>query len=325
MNSKTNHFKIGLFVLSGVILLIAGLLLFGMTRHFEPKTRFETYVTGDVEGLSVGSAVKYRGVQVGTVTGIRFSWNEYPEATQSDLVVVEFEMVNRASPTPVDADSGRRLEQAIGQGLRARVKGQGITGTSILSLEMVNPQFNPPPEISWKPRHPYIPAAPSQFSQMLSSIEMSLRNLEKLDMAGLGDGIQGNLDAIGRLLEKLEQVDFAGISTHIDEFVLDLKTSNASLQAVLDEARSTLASADFESISRNAGDALQEFRNTLIKLQPAVDGLDTMPLTETLQNTRQATEQMNQILSDLKQNPSQIIWGQPPAPARSLQPQRSKR
>ena len=48
---------------------------------------FETYTTGDVDGLSVGSVVKLRGVAVGKVTEIGFSWNMY-EVGQPACVVV---------------------------------------------------------------------------------------------------------------------------------------------------------------------------------------------------------------------------------------------
>src|SRR5882724_11390827 len=91
MHRATNDFKLGLFVLGGIFLLVAGLLALGARRYFEPKSLFETYVAGDVDGLAVGSPVELRGVQVGRVTRIDFSWNEYVES-QPSYVVLEFEM-----------------------------------------------------------------------------------------------------------------------------------------------------------------------------------------------------------------------------------------
>ena len=67
MSAKTNDLKLGLFTLVGLGLLITGILAFGTWSAVEKKTLFETYVPGDVSGLSVGSAVEFRGVHVGKV------------------------------------------------------------------------------------------------------------------------------------------------------------------------------------------------------------------------------------------------------------------
>jgi len=72
MSTTTNNFKLGLFTLGGVTLLILGILVFGARSYFESKSSFETYVEGDVSGLSVGSPVVLRGVLVGKVKRIDF-------------------------------------------------------------------------------------------------------------------------------------------------------------------------------------------------------------------------------------------------------------
>src|ERR1044071_6590971 len=142
MSAKANHLKIGVFVLVGLGILLAGLFAFGARSYFQEKAQFETYVAGDVEGLSVGSVVKLRGVPVGKVTKIGFTWSEYPEARTGRFIVVQFEINTQVAP-PGKKDHQEIIENEVNRGLRVRVKGQGITGTSILSLEYVNPAENP--------------------------------------------------------------------------------------------------------------------------------------------------------------------------------------
>ena len=84
MSTTTNHFKLGLFTLCGLAILIAAVLAFGARSYFEPTSLFETYIPGDVTGLAVGSAVELRGVDVGKVKRISFSWSEYQE-TDAEL------------------------------------------------------------------------------------------------------------------------------------------------------------------------------------------------------------------------------------------------
>ena len=159
MSAKTNNFKLGLFTLAGLGLLITGILAFGTWSAVEKKTLFETYVPGDVSGLSVGSAVEFRGVHVGKVTHIGFSWNEY-QASQPGWVVVVFEMKDDIFAGPPGNGWEEQLQAAIDRGLRARLKAQGVTGTCIVSLEYLDPVENPPMKAPWTPRHTLYPVGP---------------------------------------------------------------------------------------------------------------------------------------------------------------------
>lgn len=323
MIAPTNHLKIGTFVLAGLALLLTALFVFGGRRYLQPTTPYETYVSGDVEGLSVGSVVKYRGVQIGKVTHIGLSWNEYPESDpDTSLVVVVFDLNHPIAPPPKDHDVVRQLKSQIDRGLRARVKGQGITGTSFLSIEEVDPILNPALEIPWTPRNLYIPATPGQFSQMLSSIEQALRNIEKIDFNLLSQSIQKDLELLGQLLEQVHSADVAGIGGNVNELVTDLRATNTSLQLLLQETRGSLQSMDLGAISNELELLIQETRETLKRVQPAIGNIDTSPLNETMINARQATERLQEVITDLQQYPASFIWGQPPQPARSVQPDR---
>src|SRR5713101_7394578 len=115
MNTAMNHFKLGLFALCGLALLIARILSFGVRSYFEAISLFETYIEGDVNGLAVGSPVELRGVRVGKVTRIDFSWNEYQE-TEPSYIVVEFEMRNNVTPLPPGAARREMLQSAVKRG-----------------------------------------------------------------------------------------------------------------------------------------------------------------------------------------------------------------
>src|SRR5271154_3808290 len=151
MSAKTNNFKLGLFTLVGLGLLITGIIAFGTWSSFEKKSLFETYVPGDVSGLSVGSAVEFRGIKVGKVTHIAFSWNEYQD-TQPGCVVVVFEMRDDAFVTPLGSRWREQLQAAVDRGLRAHLKAQGVTGTCIVSLEYLDPAEYPVMKYSWTPK-----------------------------------------------------------------------------------------------------------------------------------------------------------------------------
>ena len=125
MSAKTNYFKIGLFVLIGGVVFVLALIAFGLRGYFEENTLYETYIDTDVEGLSIGSPVNFRGVNVGKVTWIGFPWARYPKADQT-WVVVEFELRDNINPRRPDIPRSQVLREEVNRGLRARVKSQGI-------------------------------------------------------------------------------------------------------------------------------------------------------------------------------------------------------
>ena len=318
MSTQTNNLKIGAFVLAAVVLLGGGLFAFGIRHRFEPKTDFETYVTEDVEGLSVGSPVKLRGVPVGKVTRINFTWNDYPDEGKG-YVVVDFEIKDSISPMPKGRQRDEMLQAEIRKGLRARIKSQGITGTSFVSLEYLDPAENPPLKVSWTPARHYIPSVPGQFSQMLSSIEKSLRNFEKLDFEMISLTLQRSLAGMGGVLRQLEQLEFGAIATNVNSLVTELRSTNSKLKDFLDETQGTIKGMKLDGLAKQADTLLRELTDVSARLESTLQNLDTAPLGQTILNARQATDRLNAVLHDLKQYPSGFLFGQPPAAARSVE------
>ena len=182
----------------------SGILAFGTWSSFEKKTLFETYVPGDVSGLSVGSAVEFRGVRVGKVTHIGFSWNEYQDS-QPGCVVVVFEIKDDVFVTPLGSDWQEQLQTAIDHGLRARLKAQGVTGTCIVSLEYLDPAENPIVKFAWTPKRTFIPSAPGLFGDLLVSLQKVLHRVDRLDLAALDQMAETDLKGVDRVLSRVER------------------------------------------------------------------------------------------------------------------------
>ena len=79
MSQKANYFKLGLFVIGALIAGIVVLLVIGSGRWFERKSTIETYFNESVQGLDIGSKLKYRGVVIGEVTKISFTYLVYQQ------------------------------------------------------------------------------------------------------------------------------------------------------------------------------------------------------------------------------------------------------
>ncbi|MGC9943827.1 MAG: MlaD family protein [Verrucomicrobiota bacterium] len=319
MSTPANNFKLGLFTLVGVIILIIALFFFGVRTYFEPTSLFETYFAGDVAGLSVGSTVELRGVRVGKVKSINFSWVEY-EDTDPSYIVVVFEMRNDITPLPPGKASTEMLEQAIRRGLRARLKSQGVTGSSFLSLEYIDPVENPIARIPWTPNHTYVPSAPSQFGELLTSLQKALHSFQQLDLSNINQLVVYDLKSAGHVLDKAGQVDFNGISSNTTSLLAELRTSNVKLKTLLGDTDDAVNKMKLQKLSQDVDGLVGQLQTTVTDLQRNLANVDFDALNQTLENARRALQQMDEVLSQLKQYPSGFIFGSPPPAIKNVQP-----
>ncbi|MGP8199969.1 MAG: MlaD family protein [Limisphaerales bacterium] len=319
MSAKTSNLKLGLFTLVGLGLLMTGILAFGTWSAVEKKTLFETYVPGDVSGLSVGSAVEFRGVHVGKVTHIGFSWNEY-QASEPGWVVVVFEMNESVFPGPPGNGWNGQLQAAIDHGLRARLKSQGVTGTCIVSLEYLDPVENPPMPAPWTPRHTYIPSAPGLLGDLLVSLQTVLHRVERLDVTALNQLAATDLKSLGRVLGRVEQVDLANLSTNAAALLVEIRRSNAKIENFIDDTDGTVKKLPLEKLTQDADTLVRQLQDTVGKLEPGLTSVDFDSLNQTLAKARQAAQNIDDVLSELKEYPSGFIFGEPPPRLKEVQP-----
>ncbi len=319
MSAKTNNFKLGLFTLVGLGLLATGVLAFSTWSAFQKRSLFETYVPDDVSGLSVGSSVEFRGVHVGKVTNIGFSWNEYHDH-QPGCVVVVFEMKDDAFVTPQGNEWHEQLQTAVDRGLRVRVKSQGVTGTSIVSLEYLDPDEYPPMKVPWTPRHSFIPSAPGLLGDLLVSLQKVFHHLEHLDLSTLNQMAETDLKSAGRVLDRVEGLDLESLGANATAVLREIRNSNRKLAKLIDDTDGTVNKLQLEKLTRDADALVGQLQDTVGKLEPGLTSVDFDSLNQTLAQARQAIQNMNDVLNELQQYPSGFIFGQPPPRLKEVQP-----
>ena len=324
MSEKASQFRIGIFVFVGLAILLAALFLFGIRSAFQPTYTLETYVPTDVEGLSVGSVVKLRGVTVGKVTEIGFSWNMY-EVVQPAVVVVRFHVKQQISPQMFRKDFDEALDTVVKSGLRAVVQGQGITGTSFVSLQTLDPKQYPPLQFPWTPRYPYIPSAPSQLGQILASVDKTLSNLSKLDVERLVNSLDTTLVSASKALDHISQLDVKGISDNAVTALADASKAIRDVQGLVDDARGSLQSMHLGQVGENANHLLDDLDARLDVLLDRLSAVDVRALNDTLAGTREAARSLNEVLDQLKRYPSGFLLGGAPPPAPGLQQPKEKK
>jgi ABC-type transporter Mla subunit MlaD len=349
MSLKANYFKLGLFVIGAVLAGAALLLIIGSGRWFTPKLTIETYFDESVQGLDIGSKLKYRGVVIGDVTNITFTHTRYqqdrPITERARYVLVEAQVQprllgGRAAAGELTQPDNARAE--VARGLRIRLAPQGITGTSYLELDYVDPAAYPELPIDWTPRNIYIPSARSTVTTFVNAATEIIDRLHNLDIEGTIRNFNqlmvttneriGALDtkaigekterALTRLESTLRGVDSKRLSNEAVALISELRQSNAELKAVLaNPALKQLpadASAAIGDLRKLVADpklasSVEHLERTLARMNQVTGG-GQADLASTLENLRQITENLRDLTESAKRYPANVLFGEPPSP-----------
>jgi ABC-type transporter Mla subunit MlaD len=314
MSNESRYFKLGLFVIVGVVLIVGGVVIFGASELFTPYITVETATTESVEGLNVGSAVKYNGVEVGSVSRIElanWSHSDPDPAVQAKIgryVIVEMKL-RRAMFHLGQADViEQRIKDFVGAGLRLRLASSGLTGPAFIEGVFLDPQASPPLELPWKPDKLMIPSAPNTMSQIVGDVQDIAGKIDRVDINKLVGSAQKFITdtdtAVNDLhTSELRQKALAAIAKlddslkRMNEIVRDPKT-----QQTLDNLNATLA---------NTSEGSAKLRRTLGTLETLLAS-QSEDLKSIIYELSRASENASDLIDDLKQNPSRVVLGQPP-------------
>jgi ABC-type transporter Mla subunit MlaD len=289
-NSNPNYFRLGVFVLTAIGILIAVILIFGGGKIFQKSFMVETYIKQSVTGLDAGAAVRFRGVKIGQVTSIGLSGDIYerdlPFHERRQYVVVRMQIFG-------DKVNPEQIGEFVKNNLRARVKSMGITGVNYVEFDFVsNAEIIPPLPFSWKPEYPVIPSLPNQADEIISGIQKLIGALNDMNI----DGTQKKLDALLGNLNLLMAGDGKG-NEGVIESVKQLNTIMARINKATDKEEISL-------LVRELVAATTSLRQTITSIQG-----DTVL---TMDNIKQASENLNEFSRIASQSPSSLIWSDPP-------------
>ena len=333
-NARKVQLSVGLMVVVGLSLLVGFVLFLTQNRTSANDVVFETYIRESVQGLEVGSPVRYRGVSVGRVTEIALASAEYrrPEgeafAAAFQLVVVRFAVnLRRVGDVP-------STEEAVAQGLRTRLASQGITGVGYIEMDFLDPDRFLVPTVPWTPRFAWIPAVPSTVAQVTSAAEMFLRQVQGIDFAGLVGNIN---ELVLDLRQQTETGDLAVTLREAGALMQELRgiAGAADLPAAVGELRATSAAIrglaegrELRETLASVGAAAQDLRRATARLPGTIGQLEAglraarntttdvqADLAPLLRDLRATTANLRETTEALRRSPSQALWGAaPPAP-----------
>lgn len=188
-------YRTGLFVLISFALLVFFVVFLAGVSWFHQPTYLETYFDESVQGLSEGSAVKYRGVAVGEVDEINFIADHYRDSSIAhDPHLARYVYVKMGVRTLSFLNGkvksvGQKVAEAVANGLRVHLAQEGLTGKAYLELDFAEHDTDVL-RIHWQPRLYYVPSRPSTLSTISASVNALFDGLKDVNFEALFKNIE---------------------------------------------------------------------------------------------------------------------------------------
>ena len=291
MDTKINFLKIGLFVIALIFSLL--ILVFWLGKFgFEKKKidEYSIYFQESVSGLNIGSSIKYKGFDVGTVSEIKLNPNN-SEEIQIDITIKK--------DTPIKEDNYAVLGNLGITGLKyIELKG-GSNNSKLLQVNENGVRI--------------IPSKTSTLTNLVDSttditneLTMVLKQMEKL----LNDE---NLKTISQILLKTQNS-----MTNMEQFSAYLVNNEKKIDELIKNINllSKNGNKSFDTIEKSA-DSLKDLSNELLlEVKKGKFDMKDMSkesfdkLNKVLNNLDGTLLQTQTLIDNLNQSPSDILFKQ---------------
>ena len=292
--AATTQFKLGVFALAVVAATIGAIIALGL-RSRTATIRYQTYFDESVQGLSIGSPVKYRGVWIGSIAEIAIA----PDRRQVSVGL------------GLERESVARLGLATtAPRLRTQLAIQGVTGIRFVDIDVVDPEKYPLPRLGFTPARNYIASRPSMFSGLEGRLGGVIRDLPALIEHGIT-----TLDKVGVLVDGFQREQLPGrVADVVDElggtardlrrWIGDLQRARLPANAAATLARVDAALVHLEPLiasAKRTSDAFGELGRSTRS--------GTRDLDRTIGEIDEAARAVRELAETLQRQPDMLVKG----------------
>ena len=319
-NSK---FKLGLFIILATVVFFVALFILGTMDRFKEKAHISTLVSESVQGLSVGSAVKYQGVPIGSVCEIMIYPTDNVIRIDMEINISKFK-VQQSGHAPVTIpleEFNEHVADAVKKGLCCRMELEGITGGKYIELQMDKSATPPEYDVTeFGIGYTYVPSQPSLISDLRGSVTAILAKLESIDYKGISDRTNAVLDSINervnspkfdetidnvnamvnearKSIENLENLTNSDIRDKIDTISKNVNTAVTAVESLTKSVEVEIKAVEFGKIAEN----FRSFLSTAIRTSKTLD--------ETLFNVDNGIDALIELIQYIDSDPASLLQG----------------
>jgi phospholipid/cholesterol/gamma-HCH transport system substrate-binding protein len=299
MSAPTNHWKLGLFVVVAFCMLAATVVFLGARSLRKETVKYRTYFDESVQGLEMGSPVKFRGVTIGSVSSIDVAPDHRHVEVTCEIGVKALHGLGLAERKHIG-----RTKMAITPELRIRLETTGITGVKFLLIDYFKQATHPPPELPFPTPDNYIPSTPSLIKNLEDSLVHAVERLPEMaaQLQKFMPAALATLDNVNVVLNDahraISQVDTGRLAAKTDTALTNLNVAIVNFNRTLDGLNNEKGL--LRSIQRTA-DAVGSTAQNANHVGPALE--------EALREVQGAAESIRKLADSLDRDPDMLLKG----------------
>jgi ABC-type transporter Mla subunit MlaD len=305
----TNRWKLGLFVVLGCGAGIVAIVVFGARSWNDQTVTYVSYFDESVQGLELGSPVKFRGMTIGQVGDIDVAPDRRHIRVDSEILVEHAERLGLDGGRPSTGEAFK---------LRVQLAQAGITGVKFVLLDYFAPA--PAPSLGFATPENTLATMPStmknledsllratdRFPEIASALLVTvekvnsmLENVEKHGLATRAGTALGEVSAaMVELRTQLKALDAPGLAAQTREDLTELKRTLESANRLL---------ARFES-DNGVLDSTERAANSMNEVARGARAVGP-ELELTLREVRGTAKSLRRFLDALERDPDMLIKG----------------
>jgi paraquat-inducible protein B len=311
MSKRPSAALIGAFVLGATVLGVLAVVLLGSGRLFRETVPFVLSFTGSVNGLNVGAPVKFKGVEIGSVTDIRLTLGEGTAAPVTRIpVLVEIDQAKVESQgARPDLWDPSVVKTLIDAGLRGQLNAQSLV-TGLLFIEL---DFHPGTTAEFAVAGgPYqeFPTVPTVLQKAQSALGEIIGDIQAAKIAPLIESATKAVDGITRLVTLPDTVR---AFESLDETLANMNAAMGALKVAslsLDK-RAVEIGGSVAQFTSDMRVALTQMRSTLKTVDGFVEPASPLSvrLNATLAEISTAARSVRILADYLERNPAALVRG----------------
>lgn len=296
MVTKAQKFRLGIFIVVTSIIMVVFIVLVAGTKLMQKRdTYLIIYENTSINGLQVGGAVKYYGLNIGRVEDI----------------VIDKEDINKVVVT-ISVKEDTPLKKDV----EATLVYVGITGLKQIEI------FGGTNESPLLKPGGYITAGKSAMDSITGRAEILTAKIETIidNIIQLTD--QENQVKLENILTNVDGIitenrdSFQGTMNNLDSLTEELttlvsetSTAMSKLNLILNNAEiitKDLSESDLKQLVKNANSAIKKANTTFSLINSTVDNSQD-DIADTIQLLKETMEYLNEFSRQINENPSLLI------------------
>lgn len=329
MSKQANPLAIGAFLVGALVLLTAGVMIFGGSDFFKDKKRFVIFFDSALNGLNVGAPVKLQGVQIGNVNEISLVMDSAtgrifkPVVIEIDPALLR-DMSGQQTAGHTQKQRMQDAQRLIDAGLKGRLETQSLlTGLLYVDLNFHGDKPINLVKIDYK-KLPELPSVPTTVDEIRNTADEILNRARQLPLEDMMRNLADTLAEMRGLLQADDtKKSLAALAKSLHETQKLLATLNGQLGPLMTNANGTLSTtrntlSDFNKellpVLKAAEQSLTAATQVLNESRSTLSAVETMAspdsqLGQALVEMRNASRSLKDLTESLERRPQALIYG----------------